>query len=272
MNREVQSIVLILLGSAVTRISMTDIYLRYVKESLRPYLIATGLLLLLLGFWALWDVVRSHRAKPAGHSPDESHAHDHGAAAHDHDAADQDEGAELHDGHNHGQMRIAWLLLLPVLSILLIAPPALGAYSATREQATVLAPTVGFDPLPPGDPVTLALSDYAVRAVWDDQGTLAGHNIEMEGFVTPVPQGQMPKLPAGTQASWWLTRLYLTCCAADALVTKILMLGTTSLPANTWVKVEGHWTPGGPTNSDKAIPWFQVTSIHKIPEPSNPYE
>lgn len=293
MSREVQAIVLILLGSAVTRISMTDIYLRYVKESLRPFLLGTGVLLLVLGFWALWDIIRASRSHADSHSHSSTHGDESAVArpgdsadsvvAHTGDgatpvgaaafAANDDIGAELHDGHDHGQMRIAWLLLLPVLSILLIAPPALGAYSATRENATVLPPAVSFDPLPAGDPVELTLGEYAVRAVWDDQQSLAGRNITMEGFVTPIPDGQVPSgLPGTTHPTWWLTRLSLACCAADALVTKILTLGTTPLPANTWVRVEGKWVPGGPTNDDNAIPWFEITSIRKIPEPANPYE
>ena len=103
MKRDVQAVVLIFLGSALLRISFTDIFLRYVKEGMRPFLIATGAILLVLGAWALWDVIRGR---------------------HDHEPEPVlDEGAESHDGHGHGQMRIAWLLLLPVLSILLIAPP-----------------------------------------------------------------------------------------------------------------------------------------------------
>ncbi len=45
MNREAQSVVLLLVGGAVLRISVSDIYLRYVKEGLRPFLIVSGALL-----------------------------------------------------------------------------------------------------------------------------------------------------------------------------------------------------------------------------------
>ena len=45
MNREAQSVVALLVGGAVLRISLTDVYLRYVKEGLRPFLIAAGLLM-----------------------------------------------------------------------------------------------------------------------------------------------------------------------------------------------------------------------------------
>jgi len=254
-KRDVQAVVLIFLGSALLRISFTDIYLRYVKDGMRPFLLATGAILLVLGGWALWDVIRGR---------------------HDHEPEpDFDEGAETHDGHGHGQMRIAWLLLLPAFSILLIAPPALGAYSAERENSTVLAPKtdVALDPLPAGNPLTMSLNDFAVRAVWDDQRSLAGREIAMTGFVTAVPKDEAPVgVPSGQSATWWLTRLSLTCCAADANATKILAVGTKPLAPNTWVRVTGTWMPGGPTADANAIPWFKVSSLQTVPQPKDPYE
>ncbi|HEX6245842.1 MAG TPA: hypothetical protein VFZ61_33185, partial [Polyangiales bacterium] len=46
---------------------------------------------------------------------------------HDHDH-DHDHG----HGHDHGhhEPRVGWLLILPVLGLLLVAPPALGSYAA----------------------------------------------------------------------------------------------------------------------------------------------
>lgn len=248
-----QAVMLIFLGTALVRIALTDIYLRYVKASMQPFLLITGAILLILGVWALVDVIRGR--------------------GHEHPA--EDEGAEVHDGHNHGQMRIAWLLMLPVLSILLIAPPALGAYSAERENSTVIAPAsdLGFDPLPAEDPIRFTLNEYATRAVWDNPGSLEGRTFELIGFVTPVPESKMPTdLPPGAKASWWLTRLSLACCAADANATKILAVGGNPLPANTWVRATGQWIPGGGTESATAIPWLRLDSLTPIPQPKDPYE
>lgn len=245
---------LIFLGAAITRIALTDNYLRYVKGSMKPFLLVTGAILLVLGLWALWDLLR--KKDPA-------------------EAEAVDLGAEEHDGHGHGKMRVAWLLLLPVLSILIVAPPALGAFSAERGNSTVLAPAtdVGFDPLPAGNPVTMTLTEYATRAVWDKPGSMEGRTFRLTGFVTAVPIGKVPRdVPAGTQASWWLTRLALTCCAADATSTKILAVGVKPLPANTWVTVTGRWIPGGGTGSATAIPWLKIDKIETIPQPKEPYE
>jgi len=248
MTRDVGSIILILLGGALLRITSEDVYLRYVKESLKPWLIASGLILIVLGLLQLADVWRkARRAQASGES-----------------------AAHAHHGEAHAAPRVAWLLVLPILAIFLIAPPALGAFTAQRQSSVTTAPdaTAQAPPLPAGDPVALALNDYASRAIWDDGKTLVGRNVSMTGFATPAPNG-----------GWYVTRLTLTCCAADATVTKILVLGadaasspTPTPPTNSWVTVVGHWVPGGGTQSETAIAHVQADTVTAIPPPSNAYE
>ena len=144
MNRQAQAVVLLLVGGAILRASLTDLYLRYVKEGLRPFLIVAGVLLVAAAVATLWYELRPGRPA-AGHEHDD-----------DHD-----------DGHGHAEPRVAWLLILPVLALLLVAPPALGSYAANRS-GTALQETSDFPPLPAGDPVTVGLVDYATRAVYDD--------------------------------------------------------------------------------------------------------
>ena len=271
MTREVQSVIMVLVGGALLRISLTDVYLRYVKSSMKIWLIISGVLLVVGGLLALMEVLRSHRRESArsrvsaGGSTDDSHAH--GAAidpAHllAPDLSDVDSSYDDGHGHGVGGPKSAWLLLLPVFAIFLIAPPALGAFTAARQSSSVQQPKVpAAPPLPPGDPVTTTLSDYAARAVWDEGRTLVGRNIQLTGFVTPNPAG-----------GWYLTRLQLTCCAADAIATKITPQDVKELPANTWVTVVGKWVPGGGTNSDTAIPFIKVTKLTQVPQPTNPYE
>jgi uncharacterized repeat protein (TIGR03943 family) len=236
-NRTVQGVVLLLLGGTLGRLGLSGTYLRYVKPSLLPWLLGTAFLLLVLGVLALLDVVR-----PKEHQPD------------------VDVDVVYIGGHAHESPRIAWLLLLPVMAVFVIAPPALGAFAAERTPAVVTPPASTAPALPPGDPVTVALNDYAARAVWDAGRTLVDRNVTMTGFVTPTPDG------------WDLTRLTLTCCAADAIPTRIKPLGVANLPGDTWVTVVGHWVPGGGTNSETAIPWIRVTSLTRIGAPKNPYE
>jgi uncharacterized repeat protein (TIGR03943 family) len=243
MTRDIGSIIMILIGGALLRITSDDVYLRYVKESLRPWLIASGLILIVLGVLQLVDVWRVARREHAGSDITSS---------------------------PHGAPRAAWLLVLPILAIYLIAPPALGAFTAERQSSVTTAPAASAQapPLPAGDPVVLALNDYASRAIWDDGKTLVGRNVSMTGFATAAPAG-----------GWYLTRLTLTCCAADATVTKILVLGEDSSSSpqpvpvtNSWVTVIGRWLPGGGTQSETAIAHVQARTVTPVPTPSNPYE
>lgn len=106
MRRFVQVALLVLSGVGLLRTSLfTEAYLRYVKEGMRPLLIASGVLLILLGVAEAWSAWRS-----AGRRPEtEGDSHDHG------------------HGHDHsGVPRVAWLLFLPALSLLFYAPCGVG--------------------------------------------------------------------------------------------------------------------------------------------------
>ncbi|MFZ8925405.1 MAG: TIGR03943 family putative permease subunit [Candidatus Nanopelagicales bacterium] len=245
MRRDVQAIVLILVGGAVLRITIGDTFLNYVQEPMRPWLLLSGGILVVLGVLALIDSIRKGRA--AGH-----------------EATPHDEPHEHDDGHGHGAggPRAAWLLLLPVLAIFLIAPPALGAYAAARD-VTNSAPTseAKAPPLPPGDPAQVTVAEYVGRAVWDDGLTLVDRTVEMTGFVTPDPAG-----------GWWISRMAVACCAADAIASKVKVLDAPDLPADTWVTITGRWVPGGGTKTDTAIPLIEVIDLVEVPQPRNPYE
>lgn len=245
MNRDTQSVLLLLVGGALVRISVDDTFLRYVKDWMRPGLLAAGGLLVVLGAVSLW---REHLARrPAGSPTDpelvvDEHGHD----------------------DDHGP-RIAWLLLLPVLAIFLVAPPALGSYTASRSSAAAAPaePESEFAPLPAGDPVTVTLTDYATRAIWDRGRSLADRRIRMVGFVTPRPGG-----------GFYLTRITITCCAADARPIRIAVRdGDRSLPADAWVAVTG--TYGGRDEAAKTVdqvPVILAESVHAVQAPAEPYE
>ncbi len=69
MNRLTQAVVLLLFGGAILRASLTDLYLRYVKEGLRPFLIAAGVLLVAAALATIWYSLRSDNPDPSS-SPD----------------------------------------------------------------------------------------------------------------------------------------------------------------------------------------------------------
>ena len=222
MSSEAQSVLVMLLGTVTLRLSSTDAYLRYVKEGLRPFLLVSGLLLVAIGVVSLWrDVVLERSGGPVA-----------GTQVAGTQVAGTEQGeADYHAVHDHAHgPAVAWLLVLPVLAIFLVAPPALGAYAAGRGSSTVAKPEIAYPALPSGDPVTVTLTTYAERAVWDEE-SLAGRTVRMRGFVTPRPSG-----------GYYLTRITIACCAADSRPVKIAVRGTaTSFAADTWIELTGRY-------------------------------
>ncbi|MFF0224280.1 TIGR03943 family putative permease subunit [Streptomyces sp. NPDC004629] len=238
MRRYGPAVLLLLVGAAVLRISLFSVlYLRYVQPGLRPYLIASGALLALLG------VVAGVRA--AREVPDDD-PHDHVT---DH-------------AHTSGP-RLAWLLALPATALLLFPPPALGSYSAAREDAQRAAQGVGtFPALPAVDPVALSVAEFSSRAIYDREHSLTGRTVRLTGFVS-----------RGDDAAWYVTRLLVSCCAADATTSKVRVRGAGAPATDTWVTVTGTWHPKGRLGSPAAWPpELDAMTVKQVDEPSDPYE
>jgi uncharacterized repeat protein (TIGR03943 family) len=136
-------------------------------------------------------------------------------------------------GHHHGGAQVGWLLLIPVLVLLVAVPPGVGAYNAGRSGSALPTPAAGGYPaLPNHDPVDLTLLDYADRAIYGHGTTLAGHQLWLAGFITTSGPGRS-----------YLTRMVITCCAADARPVKIRLAGQipANLTANTWIVATGRY-------------------------------
>ncbi|MFF4399525.1 TIGR03943 family putative permease subunit [Streptomyces sp. NPDC001480] len=233
MKRTVQALLLVLTGLGLLRAALfTDLYLRYVKEGLRLPLIASGALLLLAG-------VAGAAAREEGRDHGHAHGHDHSAAP-----------------------RIAWLLFLPALSLLLFAPPALGAYTASRADGSPVRAGKRFDPLPDTpSPLPMTLTDFTTRVRQDPRQDIRGRSVRMTGFVTPAGQG----------GGWYLTRIIFTCCAADSQSVKVRVYGAPALPANTWVAVTGTWHPHGTLGTGSAPAALDAHRVQRVPQPVNAY-
>lgn len=250
MRRYGSSLLLVLVGAAVLRISaFSELYLRYVQTGLRPYLIVSGVALVVLG--VAMAVVR--RTTHGDHGDQGDHG--------DHEDRDEDG----HHDHGHGSPRIAWLLTLPALALLLFPPPALGSYSAQREAAQTAAQGVGtFPALPAGNPVALTLAEFGSRAIYDSGRSLKDRTVRMTGFVTH-----------GDDGAWYVTRLLVTCCAADATTNKVEVRGDAdgAPPVDTWVTVTGTWHPKGKLGTDAAWPAvLDASSVKRVKQPADPYE
>ena len=237
MNRQAQAVIMLLFGGAILKASVTDMYLRYVKEGLRPFLIGAGLVLVNAAIMTLWYDLR---ARPE-HNEE--------------------------DGHAHHEPKVGWLLILPVLGLLLVSPPALGSYAAGQAGSVLSAQTSDSDypALPAGDPVPVSLLDYASRAVFDSGKSLTGRTMRLTGFVTPGPDGQP-----------MLARMVLSCCAADGRPIKVGLLGDTpnTVPADTWIQADGVYSSrtGEDAINRSAVPYFEVTSWREITPPKQQYE
>ena len=236
MKRELHALILALVGGTLLKLAITGAYARYVRPGVRPFLVAAAVVVLAIAAATLRRRDRRDHADGDGHA------------------------------HRHSRFDVAWLLLLPMLVLLLLAPPALGSFSAARSGTALgAAPASDQPPLPEGDPVRLSMMDYASRAVYDNGRSLAGRHLTLSGFVLP-----------GDGGTWYLTRMVITCCAADAQPIKVGLTGTVPgrLKANDWIQVTGSYATRkdrDPVNQEP-IPYLSVESSTPIPAPARQYE
>jgi uncharacterized repeat protein (TIGR03943 family) len=255
-NRPAQAALLFLVGGAMLHASYTDLYLRYVKAGLRPVMLGAGVALIATALATGWyERRRPHAARANDHDNDRAH-----------DGRDDTPHDQVHHGHGHGHRAplISWLLVLPLFALILVAPPALGSYTAVHTGTALQRPW-GFPTLPAGDSVQLGAEDYATRAVYDHGRSLRHRRFELTGFLTLDSSGRP-----------YLTRMVLNCCAADAQPVKIGLSGNTPpLPQpDTWFQVVGTYTAKqtkDPVNG-AVIPYIDVSRSTKIPAPKDPYE
>lgn len=273
MNRQAQAAVLFLVGGAMLHAGTTDLYLRYVKAGLQPLLLAAGAVLIVAAVATAWyelrgwRVARRHRgAGETRHGDGHGHGHDHGPDDEPGGGHDDGHGGRHDDGHGHGhrEPRISWLLVLPLFALILVAPPALGSYSAVRT-GTALQPPLAYPALPSGDPVPLSLVDYAGRAAYGHGRSLGDRKVEITGFVA-LDRGGTP----------YLVRMALNCCAADAQPVKIGLSGKLPpvLQPDAWLEVTGTYTgkrAKDPVNGG-IIPFIDVARARPVPTPKDPYD
>lgn len=271
MRREAQAVVFIVLGAVLLKLVVSGEYTNYVRSVLQPYLIIAGVVLMVLGvvgFVLDWRgrgaVERAERlaveARVRTHGPGavqvSTEPHTDADATHD-----PDDVAHEHTGLGH---LIGWLWILPVFVLVLVPPPALGSFAAQRGAVTVPEPAqaLRYPALSGPDPVTMEVNDYARRAVWNKGKTLTGHTIRLTGFVTPH-----------NGSGFYLTRMKVSCCAADARPYQVEILGYDKpLPRDTWVRVTGVWVPSTGNDPSTAVPLMKVSALDQITTPSQPYE
>lgn len=229
MDRRMESMLLLAMGAGAVRFGFADAALAYLKPSFQPILLIAGVVLVLLG----------------GHG-----------------LLRGDDGG--HDGHGHDESPgIAWLLVVPLLVLLLITPPALGAFAAGRQGPAAAVSDHGFVELPPAreGAVDLGLRDFVTRAVQDPDRSLDGVPVRVVGFVAADESGD----------GYLLSRFTVACCAADATAYTTRVVGDDGgRTADTWVEVTGRWEPGDGSGDD--VPVLVADAVTVVAAPEEPYE
>lgn len=281
MNRIAQGLTLVLLGAAaLTATVPTNLYLNWVKAGFGPFLVAAGAVTVLLGVLVIVAELRGENAALDRSEATPEHAHGartDGAAAPDgareHDRAVAEEYGDGGHGHDHSRAPgVAWLLLFPVVAVFVIAPPALGSYTVESTGGSSGPPpeeqsSGGFkDALTEadaGETVPMAVQEFVMRAWIDEDREMAGRDIELTGFAVPDEEGD----------GWYLARLQMACCAADAVVNRVEVVDDGPAPeADTWWTVRGTWVEPEGELSDVSDHQFQVEEREEVTDPPDPYE
>lgn len=227
MRAEAQSGVCLLLGATALRLGLTDAALAYVKPSLRPLLVVAGVVLVVVGIAGL----RARRPP----DPDE-----------------------------HPAPSAAWLLVLPVVAVFLVAPAPLGSYAAERQSdSRAVERKAVTSPLPAevDGAVPLSMRDFLVRAI---NGTeLEGRKVRLTGFTTTGSKGVV------------LNRFRVTCCAADGIAMRVRLEGMPGAPRDDqWFEVVATLRAGErePDVGLVGLPVLDVVEAKQVSPPANTYE
>ena len=166
---------------------------------------------------------------------------------------------------------VGWLLALPLLVLVAAAPTALGAAAAERVDAYTPTRTEEFfQPLADSDePVEMRVFDFLNRAVWDEEKSLEGRTVRLEGLVVNDELHT---------EGFTLTRFLVSCCAADGIPLQVDLHDVgQSFDDDTWVIADVQWIePDLPYNelpSGERRIAATVVEITAVPGARNdPYE
>lgn len=165
---------------------------------------------------------------------------------------------------------IGSLVLIPMLTLVAVAPAPLGAFAASIKGTAqpIGRPAAEFGPLPAetNGAVPLAVGDFVSRAVYAPD-SIEGVRVRLVGLVTP---------DASAPSGYLLTRFMAGCCAADAVPLQVAVVGDAARRnADAWLEVTGTFEPR-PGDQDSpftnAVPLLEAEDIRSVSQPPDPYE
>ena len=231
------SLLVVALGVTALWVWGSGAALNYVRPALAPFLLASGLVLVLLGLLPPGGLLG--RARP-GHA------------------------AQRPDG---GAARVSWLLLVPALVVVLVQPAALGSHAVSSRSAVPGGSGGTFPPLAPPvrGAVPMTMAEFITRGLRDRNRSLEGVRVRLVGFVAPEHRG----------GGYRLTRFVIFCCAADAEALQVAVRGdATQHASDQWLEVEGRWQPRPVAEDDPspAPPVLLADAVRPVAQPRRPYE
>lgn len=172
-------------------------------------------------------------------------------------------GGDEHADGGHRATPAVWALLLPVTVAFVVQPPALGAYVADRRVNEVGASSyeeAAVAPFPEGQTNDVLVSEFVTLAATYGE-VLEGNEFRLVGFVTRDDD------------EWFVTRLSISCCAADAAAFRVQVQGAESPAEEQWVEVVGRWVSGTGDGVDPAeAPAVEASSVTPVDAPKRQYE
>ena len=211
-------------------------------------------------------------------------------------------------GHSHDRSKAPWLVLAPILVLLLLAPPALGADAVGRNAGSQALAGLSGVAAPSGAGSDVAAGG-SVEGYAPNDGS--GRAIGTKAFAKQRPTMQFPDLPSGKDPvltlkdfvmralydgedsasdnditvvgfiapagdgyadGYSLARMTISCCAADASPMRIHLTGAAKYPVNTWVTAVVSAQKGTASSENDYVPTADVTSMSPISQPADPYE
>lgn len=239
MNRSGRAAIVLALGSILGRLLWSGGFGFFVQQRMRLPLLGAAAVLLVFGVYELISGARQEDRDPEAI-------------------------------HRSAGPTVGWLLMLPVFVLISVAPAGLGAAAASRVDA--YTPTESEDVFEELDtsagPPEMRVFDFLDRAAWDEDRSLEGVPVRLEGLVV-----NDPAIPDGFK----LTRFMVSCCAADGIPLQVDLHGVEApLDNETWVSVDVVWRQPDVPYQEMEGGWVveaDIIDLTVVPNPPNdPYE